>query len=461
MRGWISNRIVFATGVWLLVPLCACTSSQLIQETVKTLDTLGRQQSERRSFLGTTTEIFYPNGVPDHMSDLPLLDASQVARIQADLERQSKLLTESLSRNTTTMSAALGLNVSAVGDQEIDVDQNYAATAALQLDGSILIDLKVVQGVFRGVLLSVIKAPGDGLPSDPGTPTEKEQKDALQIVLAAREAYLSAPAVPTVQALKEVRKARKSGAQTLEEIGSEVLDLSLQNAGAASISMSASRMYDDALAFIIAHELGHRALNHFDRLARGESRSSLELEADRFGSLLVTLQRNANVTPNWGYNSPPPGRAYYQILGSKICLDDHNYKPAGHVSFFRYGYQLSGFDSLGGDAKEYPAIEKRLEVARRTTAATHQYIDLAQEDLGTCYPDKERQRRAKTHPELLFDEHFNFFKKELGKMDEWRGLGWSEEDLRERQTRLEDNSSDLPLSKSVYMNFVSRMSSFR
>lgn len=461
MRLQTIRQLPWPAGVALSALLAACAPSQLVKETVRTLDTLGRQQNERRSFLGVTTAIFYPQGVPVRMSELPLLDSSQVALIQKDLERQTKRLMGSLNSNLETMASALGQPVKRVDIQKIAVDQNYAATVALQDDGSVLVDVKVIQGIFRGVLLSAIEAPGEGEPGLPGTPTEKSQKDALELVIQSREMYLSASAIPTVQTLKEIQKARRSGARSMEEIGSSVIDSSLVTAGAMFTSTRASTLYDDALSFVIAHELGHRALGHFDRLSMGETRAKLELEADRFGALLVTLSRNEGVTPNWGYDSPPPGRGYYQVLGSKICLDDHNFKPDGYSSFFKYGYVLSGFDSLGGQATEYPPTSQRLELSRHTTATAHQYIDLAQDDLGTCYPDRERQKQARTHPEVLFENHFAFFKKELGEMNKLKGYGWSEDDLRKRQVWLEDNSSDRDLSKSVYMAFVSVMSKQR
>ncbi|GLT22945.1 hypothetical protein GCM10007933_24060 [Zoogloea oryzae] len=171
-------------------------------------------------------------------------------------------------------------------------------------------------------------------------------------------------------------------------------------------SVKASQSYDDAISFVVAHEIAHRALQHYDRLQSGAALQDLETEADRLAALLVVLARNTKVYPDDDYIlfGPPPGRITItrkDFFGDpeSICLLDLNYKPSGHISFFRYGYSFSGFDSLGkGNAMIVPSAV-RLAIASSVSDAAVWAIREAQWDTGTCHNSNKELQAVAQDPE--------------------------------------------------------------
>lgn len=453
-----SRPLIALLSLPMLVAAFGCSPNQVIKETVMALDTLGRKAEERRSFLGSSTEVFYPNGVPARMADLPQLSDAQLAKVQMDLQRQLNALNVSLQQNSSLMSTALGLPVSNVTIPTLEILQNDAAVAELQPDGTVLLDTRVVQSVYRGVVLSAVEAP-DEL-AQPGSPSEKSQKEALAYIIASRQKFLSASSIGTVNTLGAFKDAYQTGETDPLTLGQNVLNSSLELAGAALMSERASTTYDDALAFVLAHELGHRALGHFKKLSEGVERKTLESEADRFGALLVVLTRNNDVVPRQGFKTPPPGRAWSQSFGGPYCLEDNvNHSPEGHASFFKYGYRFAGFDSLGQTTDNaYRPVAEREALARAVTTASYRAIASAQEGLGNCYPDKKRVARVQKDPESEFKDHMASYEERYAEIDSLKQYGWSDEDIRKRRTDLEDLIAERTLGQSVYVSFVQRMS---
>jgi hypothetical protein len=468
LRRLVGLVIAFAS----LGVIAACSTLDLAQDALSTVTVFGRQTRERGSFLGTSTEIFYPNGVPESIAELPQLQENQRLVIEHDVQRQADLLVGVLHRRNQMISDFLGLPILEVGHQVVHVTQFDLPEAALQEDNSIRIDMRVIQAVYRGILLSVTGAQNS---------SEVTQKQALQKVIDTRRDYLRSSPSPTVG--MTVAAVRSGGSLFEREVAS--LDAELTQADNRSDSKKASDGYDDALAFILGHELGHRALDHFKRLADGSSRRDLEAEADRFGALLVVIGRNDSVSPRSGYLfSPPSGPfEYYQINGGRYCPLEYNHRPTGHESFFKYGYSLAGFDSLGKATKDvYPPLAERFAGTSRITVLVYKPIDWAQDDLGNCSNSSQERAEYRKDPQRRFRAHIDDATDTLeGKIKELAivrelvtkktgafGEPLTDKDLRREtaeardlsaQTRdLQDVIGDQAFAEKVYLLFFIRMS---
>lgn len=451
-----------------------CSTLDIGQDVVDTSWVLGHQTAERLTFLGTSTRIFYPNGVPASISDLPQLSKQQQDKIQDDLQRQADILLQYLARHSDDFSRYFGEQINSVTHQVVHVTDFDVPDAGLQKDGTIRVDIRVIQAVYRGILLSTVGATDS---------SELTQRRALANVIAARNSYLHSIPSPTVgmsvAALKHLRSPI--------EMGFAALDQQLTQANDREESERASDSYNDALAFILGHEIGHRALGHYQKLKAGARRRDLELDADRFGALLVVLARNARVSRNNGYFFPPPSGPveYYRVNDGLYCPLEYNHKPNGSESFFNFGYSLAGFDSLGPASEDaYPPVSERLLVTTGITTAVYNAIVWAQDDLGNCVTSREdratyrkdplsrfRARIANVHDDMADKlRQIALDQKSLVQNTDFLGFPPSEEDRHDTNKEIKELTGDVSdlraiienehLAQSVYLDFFNRMAGF-
>ena len=382
--------------------LTACSSVEVATEVAGTLDMFGRQKSEQQSFLGISTAIFYPKGVPELVSKLPELGDVQLRAVQADLELQAKPLIDTLKARQGLMQTLMKHPVSVLTDQKFQVKSLDRPESLVNEHGVIVIDAKVVQGVFRGVALKAMDAP-----TELTVASNSKQQIALLNLIQSRNTFLAANPSPLIGSTIDVINSIQPG-RSSTEIALEIFSNRLELAGAIIISEKASKSYDDALGFIIAHEMGHRALEHYSRLSAGESQRGLELEADKFGSLLLVLTRNRNVNPNNGFPVLLPGASMHSSFGGPWCFNEINHDPDGHEVFFNFGYDLAGFDSIGAiDPAKYPSSTERAVATEFYSKAAYRGIADAQDAAGSCeYDWKQRQEAAadvKKHLSTLYE----------------------------------------------------------
>jgi hypothetical protein len=317
----------------------------------------------------------------------------------------------------------------------------------------------VVQAVYRGILLATVHAPFDDAAED--ADLETRQKTALASLIVQQQRFLKESPVPAVQAVRDATKAVKDAGGVSEQAAWNLLNSEVEDLGALEESINASDDYDDALAFILGHEIGHTALNHRQRLANGENRKDLENEADQFGALLVILTRNRNVQPK---QSMPPGAP--QIVGQLYegCAQggwasgDVNRLPTGHKSFFAYGSSFAGFDSLGPVAANlYPSIDDRARSTRMITETAYYAISAAQSDLGDCDSDSAWRAATAKDPVARQTARINELKKDL--VGETPGpIHASDVGIDGAVIVWSFEVHEAPLSIKLYSGFVQRMS---
>jgi len=379
------------------VLLTACSSIDVAREVVSTVDMFGRQQSEQQSFLGLSSAIFYPKGVPSDVAQLPELGTIQLEAIQADLVLQARQLLETLKDRESLMQTVMNRTVSVPEKQELLAQSLNQTETFVDGKGVVVIDAKVIQGIFRGVALDAMNAP-----TVFDSRSNNEQRRALYRLIEKRHVFLAANPSPTLGAAKSALDAAQSGGSAID-FAAAAINSQLEAVVAALMSEKASKSYDDAVGFVIAHEIGHRALNHYLRLASGEPQRGLEEEADKFGAILLVLTRNKSVRANNGFPAYIPGTAMESSMGGPWCFSNINYSPIGHEVFFKYGYVLAGFDSLGAvDPAKYPSRAERSESTEIYTKAAYHGVADAQDATGSClYDSRERQAIASNDDEHL------------------------------------------------------------
>lgn len=382
MERWTRHlrRLGYALVAAALGIALGCSTMQIAGEIFDSAVAFGKQRTEQASFLGTSTGIFYPEGVPADVSVLPKLSDRNIQSIQQGLDVQTTLLLRTVRKERILLSSLVGREVSDVKDQKFIVEQGDAPTLALSESGVITLDSRVLQAIYRGVVVSATRSWVDGC--KPAGSNECERR-SLALLIAAREQFLKRSPITTVNEAKEVAaiaKARPGTMEELRDVMMQRLDENMAAAGAEMLSIEASTRYDDALLFIVAHELGHRVLNHYARASNGERRYDLELEADRFAALASTLTRNQSVRPRNPVLRQSDGEMY-EMTSVGPCPGKYNHEPTGHRDYFEFGYPLSGFPSIGSD---YPPREARNAVARAVTQASISAISLVQRQKGLC-----------------------------------------------------------------------------
>lgn len=451
----------WVVAVSLTVLACAaCTPREIVVQGMSTVSMFGRQRKAQTSFLYSSTAIFYPDGVPQRMTELPPLGPAQLAAIRSDLERQLYLLEAELSRDAPLISAVMGRKLIKVGKLPLYLVHGNAPMAESLSDGSIVIDVRVVQAMYRGILLAAVGHPWD---EQNESTSEQQQKRALATLIAAQKRYLSESPIPAVQSIREAHRVLREHPASEMSAAEDMLNQELEDYGALSMSTTASDEYDDALAFILAHELGHIALDHFRRLKAGEPRPALEEEADRFGALLVVLTRNREDHPDWLYPNSVPKVPYhvYRIANGGFCSEEITYMPTGHKVFFAYGYALAGFDTLGpAVAAAYPPLDERARATREVTDTAYYAISAAQTDIGTCDSNSKLRDAALKDPAAVATRRLNQIRWMLGKSPL--------EPMHAPDMRVDDATTvwhfelyNPRMYREVYAAFVRRMSGMR
>ena len=307
------------------------------------------------SYLYKSVKRFYPDGVPsDPATVYPQLNKRQMQAIEQELQQFSDALAQQHLTRRQRMETALHEPVQPTIQVRFKVERTGNPTVYSPDQGQVVIDIRVLQAVFRGALLSSLgERRGAGpltLPSDdarqvmaPDLQTER-QRQAIQ------------KAVDFAQQVDDTRG--RSAVGDIFSILSDDDKLDSPWFRMADVSMQSQSLqitYLGAVLFLVAHEVGHTALNHHQRhaalLERTKAsertddsafcgaRRRYELEADAYALLLLSPYLDQSV------GSP--------LMASMLGLD----RMAGYDNYFRYGYPLTGFATDTGCS--YPSSADR------------------------------------------------------------------------------------------------------
>ncbi|CAM4111834.1 ImmA/IrrE family metallo-endopeptidase [Pseudoalteromonas byunsanensis] len=379
-----TKQLLYAVILALPAVMTGCSTSQLasfaVDEAINTAAAFGRKLSVQKSFLTTSTLIFYPNGVPNDINTLPVLREESLKLIQENLNIQAELLIETINQEASFVSELLGKEVFLANEPVFEIKNSNKAVAYVGSSNIITVDVKVLQGIYRGVVINTVASLGDRCDlSD-----DVCQLEALKMVISASESYREQTSVKAIHkgsSLLSFLSASPSNMNELQRLLEEQMATSLSRLGKETMSVESARRYDDAILFLIAHELGHIVLNHYERKEQGESQYELELEADRFSAVVSTLVRNKDVKPRSRALTMIDGVGYQSSFGGPMCRVDYNHTSKGYSDFLEFGFVLAGFDLTSTD---YPSVALRSNTARAITQAMMQSIGSVQKMLGEC-----------------------------------------------------------------------------
>ena len=263
-------------------------------------------------------------------------------------------------------------------------------TVNVSSQGEISLDARVLQAIFRGALLENRRLGGDdgfsvflrpGLNASqkfdvtyvPSAQTE-EQRAAIAELLRLIEDVKATPGHGVVGDIFAVW----SEDDFTEAPWFRMTDFALR-------SQDLQLRYLGASLFLLAHEFGHLALRHHDRLksiqeaipegSRGEesdycsTRRDIEHEADLYALLLLS--------PYGQSDSPPPFLDFFGI-GQNLT---------GYRNFFQYGYDLGGFTQTSGEDCSYPTNKDRYDLVDEvntalTSARTEEFMKVFEQEFS-------------------------------------------------------------------------------
>ena len=354
-----------------------------------------------RSFLFNSSDIFYPHGVPDAPLEFPRLAQSQIDAIQDQLDARLRSLLDFSSRNRALLEGALGHTMVLPGNIRFRVTDTETARAFAS-EGEIHIDIRVIQAIYRGFLLEAL-----------GKPTNDEnQREAIRALIDLKSKLASSSGFSTVDQFIGISRGLVSQRGVSDSVITGLLE-GLELEFTVAVGRGLQDRYEDALSFLLAHEMSHLLLRHEERTAVlvAEQLTAFllerEYEADRSAIAIGLLAKNETLQPlNPVYGRTPQGPVlateingvWYKNEGSHLCPYETVAHNAGDLAFFFYSYDISGFDSIRKPGQPYPSVSERTARADITRRATMAALTDAQNFAGTCFPSSEVRKKYAADP---------------------------------------------------------------
>ena len=369
------GNLFFLGLVVLCFNLLSCISIQMEGQS-----SFEMKRSLEDSYLLKSMDRFYPDGVPQDLSQVyPHLGHDEEKAMKEELDglitalhraHEEKYpfinavipeLTKSLSKQflgSATIAALLKQFSS-----NLKLTNHNSITAFTNREGHITLDIRVLQALFRGALLENFR-------ENPENPMNPLGLTFGSFMMSSKEFD---PTFEPSNATKEQREAIMHLYQTVQTIKEtegnflvgDMMDAFSDNSKSnwgimASISQRANILqaqYLGAVLFLLAHEHGHLALNHYSRLQDLKSQSFederkfqdsfclwrgyFEMEADVYALLIL---------------SPYTGK---KAVFPMMDLQGVGQHRTGYRNFFQYGYSLSGFEETPGEICSYPTKQQR------------------------------------------------------------------------------------------------------
>ncbi len=301
------------------------------------------------SFLFQSTDIFYPNGVPEDPNEIyPILEEKQIKAIAKSMKGQLESLKKQHARRHAVLSDYLQSSFPKKIPGRLFITNERKPLAHVESNGDITIDVLVIQAMFRASLLCGLSESDSPFSSDEPV-TGRTDEHAL---------------LAEFFELKHKVKITKGhtilGDLFLPLMGDGLESPWFKMVDYAKTSDRISFRYYGVLCFLLAHEFGHIAFGHVDMADPRDENTfqRRELEADAYAAILLADRLGAVNLFGGGFFG-------YDAL-------------TGYETFFTLGYQLAGFRekyNLGGF--RYPAVQTRLELAREAHSKVLDRIDAA------------------------------------------------------------------------------------
>ncbi len=292
-----------------------------------------------KSFIFTSADMFYPNGVPDDPDALPELNRRQVKQIADVLEVFLEAIKRAHSNHHEQLSHLFQRDVEESFDAKLVLLNEGAPISQIDPSGTITIDVKIAQAFYRTALITGLtdtSVGGANFMSRRFSGNDTTEADVIREFLEIKETV-------------ESTKGRTIIGDIFDEIRRDDFEGSwFTMADMAQASSAVERHYFPPMTFLLAHEYGHGVLGHLEAMPDiGEDECEvfheMESEADAYAILVQMLHiRETN-----------PGAFAFPLLPSGV-LDS-----LGFRDFFEYTFELSGFTTEGVAACSHPDPEDR------------------------------------------------------------------------------------------------------
>ena len=366
----------------------------------------------KKTFLLESSDIFYPNGLPADPSALPDLSQNELNKLERLLERVSKRVSRTLKKHKNFLlkhDAALNLNAARI--RRITILNQGQSVAATDQEGTIYLDAKVIQSIYRSTLLAVLTSEGannsffsiffgrepelDDLENmDPESrafakfQAFKNKLEGLSSVLLLSDigAFTAGAGSDTLTKEAGFSDRFLSGAQSLFE-------QRMKDARLMSQSRALERAFMGSVEFLVAHEVSHIALNHFPLSADCEEAQYREIAADSQAVLINTLTQ-FDLAPQLTYRSNNEGG--YNVKGAFWS------PTSSHLLFFTYAYDFAEFDGAFSHIAgcKYVDKTKRAVFSYRIGKMLEEILDSARRS------EAYRKSRSRKLREQIADEPF-------------------------------------------------------
>jgi hypothetical protein len=344
------------------------------------------------TYLYTSIKRFYPDGVPaDPATVYPRLDGRSLRAIEAELQALSTFLVERHGSRRGALEVLFKQPPAPAPKPRFVVERTLQPTAFSSPQGEITIDVRVLQAVFRGALISNGGSASDRLdtaPVDAGSNAASSPAGRVDPDLQTEhQRKLIQSAVDLVRQIDQTR-----GQSMLGDLVGVMRDDGFDSPWfrMSDLMMKSQRLqvtYSGAVLFLMAHEMGHIALGHHrtntllqketpesqrtDGSRYCEQRRELEFEADAYA--LVLLTQTIGET------------ALVSAMGMNMFGQDD---ISGYDSFFRYGYPLAGFEGSGSHCTYPTAVERRELLAEGEATLREGARELLDERMNKAINDK-------------------------------------------------------------------------
>lgn len=299
---------------------------------IKVQGTSGRQlkKASLASPLIRLSDDFYPGDKPVTTGGIvDSLPDAKVAALQKDFGRVLAGLLRVHTAFKKFLDAEMGVTTGSPSGLSVELARENQSTAEVRTDNTIYIDLGVLQAFFKTGIVDMSKKSGFKAARAPGDAPPSSSDDAA-----------------VQEFLEFKRKLRKTKGHTV--LGELISggDAWFEHVDMNEAMNTATSRYYGVVLFTLAHEMGHKSLNHLGETCDPNNCKGFadrELAADRYATALLSA-----AIPDLGM----------------FNFNDNADQLRGYEPFFQLGYKLARFGGISSCSCAYPAPEDRLKLAR-------------------------------------------------------------------------------------------------
>jgi hypothetical protein len=258
-----------------------------------------------------------------------------------------------------------GLKLTPKLSSKVSIVNSSSIAANTKRDGLVTVDVRVLQSIFRGAVLEMYRASGDHSPTDSFVHTSEKFDESFNPSEATAEQRKAIESLlETVHQIDQIRGQTMMG-DLFGALGDDNLDGPwFQITDIAMKSNNLQTRYVGAVLFLLAHEQGHLALNHFNRRDALEKEGAISQQADKDSRLCQGLRQLEQEADVYALLLLSPHTSSPVEAAIADSFDEFR-NIVGFRNFLNYGYNLSGFADGEHTACRYETNRTRYETLDR------------------------------------------------------------------------------------------------